>query len=252
MTAGDEEGSGVAEEAARDATIHVGPLRAAINLGNKVLAGRDERGELAGVSVDLAREVARQRGAALELLPFDTAAAVVDALKRRSVDFAFLAIDPARAAAVDYTAPYVIIEGAYLVRGASPLARNEDVDRAGNRVVVGAGSAYDLFLARTLKQASIERVPTSAAVVHGFLAGGFEVAAGVRQQLASDASRAGGLRMLPGHFMKIEQAMALPKGNAAFHAWLQGFVEAMKGSGFVARALERHGIEGVEVAPAAN
>lgn len=227
-----------------------GTLRAAINFGNPILASRGPGGEPRGLSVDLAREAARRLGLPIELVTFDSAGRTVDAMKAQRVDLAFVAIDPVRAADLDYTAPYVIIEGAYLVRSDSPVQRNEEVDRPGTRVAVGRGSAYDLYLTRELKAASLLRVPTSPEVVDQFLAQRLEVAAGVRQQLEADAKRVGGVRMLPGRFMVIEQAMGVPKGRQAAQAWLSGFIEEMKASGFVGDALKRHGVEGAAVAPA--
>jgi polar amino acid transport system substrate-binding protein len=56
--------------------------------------------------------------------------------------------------------------------------------------------------------------------------------------------------MLPGRFMVIEQAIGVPRGRLAAQAWLAGFIEQMKSSGFVAESLRRHGIEGAAVAPA--
>ena len=226
-----------------------GKLRAAINFGNPVLASRGGDGEPRGVSVDLARAAARRLGVPVELVLFNSAGSVVDAVKARQVDLAFVAIDPVRGADMDYTAPYVIIEGAYLVRNESRLQRNEEVDRAGTRVAVGRGSAYDLFLTRELKSASLVRTPTSPEVVDSFLAQNLDVAAGVKQQLEADARRLGGVRLLPGRFMVIEQAMGVPKGRTAAQAWLIDFIEEMKASGFVAGALQRHGIAGAAVAP---
>ena len=181
---------------------------------------------------------------------FNSAGNVVEAVKARQVDLEFVAIDPVRAADTEYTAPYVIIEGAYLVRNDSPLQRNEEVDRPGTRVAVGRSSAYDLFLTRELKSAALVRAPTSPEVTNLFLAQNLEVAAGVKQQLEADAKRVGGVRLLPGRFMVIEQAMGVPKGRVASQAWLSGFIEEMKASGFVADSLKKHGIEGAEVAPA--
>lgn len=231
-----------------------GALRASINLGNPILAHRDAAsGEAGGVSVDLARAFARQLGVALELVVFDTAAKSVEAVKTEEADIGFFAIDPLRGEGIRFTAPYVLIEGAYLVRDASPLQSNDAVDRAGTRVMVGKGSAYDLYLTRELKAATIERAPSSPAVVDTFIAEGADVAAGVKQQLQADAARIGGLRLLPGRFMVIQQAMGTPasRGEAAA-AVLAAFVEEAKASGFVAEALARHGIEGASVAPAAQ
>ena len=225
-----------------------GKLRAAINLGNPILAKAGPAGEPTGVSVDLAREAARRLDLPLELVTFTSAGNTVEAVKAKQVDLAFVAIDPVRAADMEYTAPYVIIEGAYLVRENSPLRRNEDVDRAGTRVAVGRGSAYDLFLTRELKQASLVRVPTSPEVVDAFLAQNLEAAAGVKQQLEADARRVRGVRLLPGRFMVIEQAMAVPKGRLAAQAWLNRYIDEMKKYGFVTQALARHGIQGAVVA----
>jgi len=229
-----------------------GKLRAAINYGNPVLANRGANGEPQGVSVDLAREAARRLGLPTELMTFNSAGNVVEAIKAKQVDLAFVAIDPVRAADMEYTAPYVIIEGAYLVRSASSLQHNEEVDRPGTRVAVGGGSAYDLYLTRELKLATLVRAPTSPAVTDLFLSQNLEVAAGVRQQMEADARRVGGVRLLPDRFMVIEQAMGVPKGRVAAQAWLSNFIDEMKASGFVAEALRRHGIEGAAVAPRAR
>jgi len=240
------------DPAVRAAFIPTGTLRASINLGNPILAGRGADGAPAGVSIDLARAFAERLGVGLELVVFDSAGKSVDAVTAEQADIGFFAVDPVRGAGIGFTAPYVLIEGAYLVRDGSPLRSNDEVDRAGTTVTVGKGSAYDLYLTRELKAAEIVRAPTSPAVVDTFLAQGLDVAAGVRQQLEGDAARIGGVRLLPGRFMVIQQAMGVPKGRGdGVLSVLAGFVEEMKGSGFVGEALKRHGIEGASVAPAA-
>jgi polar amino acid transport system substrate-binding protein len=227
-----------------------GKLRAAINFGNPILASRAPgTNEPRGVSVDLAHELGRRLGVAVELVPFTGAGKVVEAVTAAQVDIGFVAIDPVRGAGMLQTAPYVEIEGAYLVRDDSPIKRNEEVDRPGHRVVVGNASAYDLFLTRELKHAKLVKAPTSPAVTDMFVAQKLEVAAGVKQQLQADAKRLPGLRLLDGRFMVIRQAMAVPKGRDASYRYVDAFVEEMKASGFVAQALARHHIEGAAVAP---
>jgi polar amino acid transport system substrate-binding protein len=230
-----------------------GTLRAAINFGNPILASRDAAsGEARGVSVDLARELARRLGVPLQLVTFPSAGRVVDAVKAGQVDIAFVAIDPVRGADISYSAAYVVIEGAYLVRNESPIRSNAEVDRPGIRIAVGAGSAYDLYLQRELKSATLVRAPTSPAVVDFFVSQNLEVAAGVKQQLQADAQRVPGLRLLDGRFMVINQAIGTPRGREAGARYLRDFVEEMKASGFVAQALSRHNIEGAAVAPLAQ
>ncbi|WP_250436247.1 ABC transporter substrate-binding protein [Caballeronia sp. ATUFL_F2_KS9A] len=231
-----------------------GKLRASINLGNPILANRNpQTGEPFGVSVDLARAFAKHLGVELELVVFDAAGNSVQAVSEERADFGFFAIDPARGETIAFTAPYVLIEGFYLVRDDSPVRTNADVDRAQNRVAVGKGSAYDLFLTRELKAAQIVRAPTSPAVVRTFIDQQLEVAAGVKQQLEADAREIAGLRLLDERFMVIRQAMGVPKtrGPAAADA-LARFVEDMKASGFVAHALARHRINGASVAPSVH
>ena len=231
-----------------------GKLRAAINLGNPILAGTDPAtGEPRGVSIDMARGFAERLGVGIELVVFDTAGKSVDAVTKDEADIGFFAIDPLRGQGIAFTPPYVLIEGAYLVRDDSPLRDNGEVDREGRSVVVGKGSAYDLYLTRELRHATIVRAPTSPAVVDTFVAEHADVAAGVKQQLEADARRLGGLRLLPGRFMVIRQAMGCPKGRGAAAAEaLSRYVEEMKASGFVAQALARHGIEGASVASAGD
>ena len=143
-----------------------GTLRAAINLGNPILAGRAAQGGAAvGVSVDLAQALAQRLGVGLSLVVVETASASVDAVRGGQADVGFFAIDPLRGEGIAFTAPYVLIEGAYAVPEGSALQRNEDVDQSGVRVVVGQGSAYDLFLTRELKAAQIVRAPSSPAVM---------------------------------------------------------------------------------------
>ena len=228
-----------------------GKLRAAINLGNMVLAQKDPAtGEPRGVTVDLARELGRRLGLAVELVPFDAAGKVFDALKAGAWDIAFLAIEPVRAAEIAFTAPYVIIEGVYMVPTNSPLQTVAEVDRDGIRIALNKGSAYDLFLTRTLKHAQLVRGERGTDV---FIKEKLEAAAGVKQPLVEFAKANPNVRLIDGRFMEIRQAMGTPKlryqGREAVPRYLHGFVEEMKASGFVAKALERSNQPDAAVAP---
>jgi polar amino acid transport system substrate-binding protein len=226
-----------------------GTLRAAINFGNPILANKSANGEPFGVSVDMARELGRRLGVPVELVIFTAAGKVVESVKAAQVDVAFVAIDPVRGADMGQTPAYVMIEGAYMVASDSAIKTNAEVDRPGNRIVVGLGSAYDLYLTRELKAASLVRSPSSPTVLDMMVAQKLEVAAGVKQQLQMDARRIPNMRLLDGRFMVINQAMGLPKGRDRALGFLSEFVADMKNSGFVAQALARHKIEGATVAP---
>ncbi|HUQ73937.1 MAG TPA: ABC transporter substrate-binding protein [Burkholderiales bacterium] len=223
-----------------------GKLRAAINFGNTVLAQREPFG---GVSVDLARELARRLGVPVEFVTYDAAGKVTDDATKGVWDIAFVARDPQRAKDIEFTDAYVIIEGAYMVPANSALQKNEDVDRNGVRIAVGRGSAYDLWLSRNIKQATLVRAPTSPAAVELFAQDRLDVAAGVKQPLVEYARTHSDVRLLPGRFMVIEQAMATPRGRTAGARYLSTFVDEMKASGFVAASLQKSGQRDAAVAP---
>jgi len=234
----------------RSTLCPTGKLRAAINLGNPILAQLDANKQPVGVSVDLSHALAERLGVALEMLVVTGAAKSVAALNEQQADVGFFAIDPMRAAEIAFTAPYVLIEGCYLVRQDSPIQSNAEVDQAGTRIAVGTGSAYDLFLSREIKHASLVREPNVSRVVEAFLEQGLEVAAGIKQALQAKAKTLPHLRLLDGHFMVIEQAMGVPKRYGVEVAnFVNTFVGEMKATGFVAAAMQRHGVTGASVAP---
>ncbi len=191
-----------------------GKLRAAINFGNIV---------------------------PIEFVTFDAAGKVFDALQKGAWDIAFLAIDPVRAAGIDFTAPYVVIEGAYVVPVDSPLKTVEDVDRDSVRVAVARASAYDLYLTRALKHAKLVRESSGPEALVLFRKDRLEAAAGVKQPIVAFAKEHPDTRVIPGRFMVIEQAMGTPKGREAGVRYLREFIEEMKASGFVAKALSASG-----------
>jgi polar amino acid transport system substrate-binding protein len=232
-----------------------GKLRAAINQGNTVLAQGTPQ-EPRGITVDLARELAKRLGVPLEMTTYDAAGKVFEALKAGTWDIAFLAIEPVRAAEIAFTAPYVIIEGNFMVPADSGLKTVAEVDRDGVRIAVAKGSAYDLYLTRTLKSAKLVRAQTGPAAMDMFVADKLEAAAGVKQPIVQYANSHPGLRVIEQRFMAIEQAMGTPKarydGREAAPRYLRTFIEEMKASGFVADALKRSNQPDAAVAPPAG
>jgi len=215
-----------------------GPLRAALNLNNPVLV-QGTPAAPSGVAVDIANEVATRLGVQVEFRCFDGARESFEATAAGQADICFLAIEPARAAEIKFTAPYVLIEGVYAVPNGSPLATVAEVDRAGVRIGVKDGSAYDLFLTRTLKHATIVRGTEGT---EAFLSGNLEAAAGVREPMTEFAAAHPACRLIPGRFMEIPQAVGTAKAKRQETAqFLHELVEELKATGFVAAALRRSG-----------
>jgi polar amino acid transport system substrate-binding protein len=230
-----------------------GKLRAAINFGNGVLAQKGPNGEPMGVTPELATALAKRLGGPVEFVVYSAAGRVFAGVKDEAWDIAFIAIEPVRAAEVAFTAPYLIIEGTYMVRKDSPLKDVDDVDRPGVRIGVGLGSVYDLYLTRTLKHATLVRAPKGGAAggIEPFVSDMLDAAAGVREPLEAYAKDRPEVRVMRGRFEEIRQAIGTPKGRAAGAAYLRHFVEEMKRNGFVAEALKRSG-QTAQVAPLEN
>jgi polar amino acid transport system substrate-binding protein len=223
-----------------------GILRAVINLGNPVLA-QGTPAAPAGVTVDIARELGSLAGVPVELLCFDGARQSFEAMSAGQADICFLAIEPVREAQIAFTAPYVLIEGVFAVPRDSALAAVAEVDRDGVRIGVKKGSAYDLFLSRTLRHATVVRAEEEAGA---FFDQGLEVAAGIRQPMTEFVASHPGFRLIEGRFMEIRQAMGTTRTrDPQTVRFLRAFVENLKASGFIAAALRRANQPDATVAP---
>jgi polar amino acid transport system substrate-binding protein len=229
-----------------------GRLHAAINAGNVVLVQKNSTGTVSGITVDLAQELARRLNVPADLVVFEAAGKVTDAVKSGAWDVAFVAIEPRRADVIGFTAPYVVIEGTYMAAVGSPLKALADVDHDGIRIAVARGSAYDLFLARTLQHATLVRYPNPPLALESYVADKIDVAAGVKQQLIAFAASHQGYQVMDGHFQEIREAMGVPLGHDAGLRYLSGFVEEMKASGFVRKSLDRAGQTAAVVAAPAD
>ena len=231
-----------------------GRLRVAINLGNTVLAQKDPAtGKLGGVTVVLAEALGKRLGVPVEMTSYDAAGKVFDALEKGAWDVAFLGNEPERAQKIDFTPPYVFIDGTYLVRKDSPIRGVEDADKPGYKITVGRGAAYDLFLTRNLKNAQLVRGDTGAVALATFKSEKLDAMAGVRQFLMDAAEKDPSLRVLDSSFMRIDQSVAVPRGRSPQATrFVRQFLEEMKANGTVRRALDESGQRGAKVAPPAK
>jgi polar amino acid transport system substrate-binding protein len=224
-----------------------GVLRTALNLGNPVLV-QGTTAAPRGVTVDIANELAARLGVTAEFRCFGAARESFEATVAGQADICFLAIEPARAAEIAFTAPYVLIEGVYAVPRESPLVTVADVDGEGIRIGVKHGSAYDLFLTRTLRHATVVR---GAEGTEAFAAENLDAAAGVREPMTEFVAAHPQYRLIEGRFMEIPQAVGTVKAKRQETTrFLHDLVEELKATGMVADALRRSG-QTAPVAPPA-
>jgi polar amino acid transport system substrate-binding protein len=229
-----------------------GVLRAAINMGNFLLVtGRTPSGDPDGVSPDMARAIAAKLGVPVKYVPFERPSGLADAAGTNVWDIGLIGAEPARAEKIAFTAAYVEIEATYLAPPGSPLHSIADVDKPGIRIAVTAGSAYDLWLDRNIKNATLVRSNPQRSAWQQFTEDKLEAYAGLRPGLLSDVVKLPGSRILDGQFTAVQQAIGTSRSNVAGAAFLRDFVEQAKASGLVASLIEKHHVEGLSVAPPA-
>jgi len=227
-----------------------GTLRAGINLSNFLLVtGKAANGDPQGIAPDMAGEIAARLGVPLKLLPYANPGKLADAVAEW--DVGLIGAEPARAEQIAFSAAYLEIESTYLVPPGSKIRSVEEVDRPGVRIAVYGRSAYGLYLARSIKHAELVNAEGLDASWELFITQKLDALAGLRPRLVSDVEKLPGARVLDGRFTAVQQAVGTPKARSAGAAFLAAFVEEAKSSGLVARLIERHGVRGVNVAPAA-
>ena len=230
-----------------------GALRAAINMGNFLLVtGKTPSGDPTGVSPSIAAAIAERLGVPVKFVPYAKPGELADDADKGLWDIGNIGAEPQRAQKIFFTAAYCEIEATYLVPAGSPIKSIAEVDVKGNRIAVTARSAYDLWLERNIKNATLHRGNSQAEVVAMFLNEKMEALAGLRPGLIGDVAKIPGSRMLDGQFTAVQQAIGTPKKNVAGAAYLKKFVEDAKKSGAVAALIEKHGTVGrLSVAPPA-
>ena len=227
-----------------------GRLRVALNMGNPILTSSVSSLDLpAGLAVDLSHALSKRLGAEPVFIELPTAAACMRELTTGNADISFMAVDPARAEDVRFSSPYMEIAGAFAVRRNSTIQTNIDVDQHAQQVVVGVGSAYDLFLSRYLKNADLHRIPLSEQVINEMLNGQYTAAAGIRRQLEDLILPDSDVRLLEENFMVIQQAIANSSQTTAINPeQVESFLSWAISSGYIQESLSKHGVTGVRIA----
>lgn len=237
----------------RHAMAPIGTLRAGLNLGNPLLINQDsvKTPPLSGIVIDLAHELGRRLGLPVELIGYPAPGKLADAAKTGAWDIAFLAHEAERAQDIDFTAAYVEIEATYLLPPGSPIRSLADVDRPGVRIALSGKSAYDLYLTRTIRHATLLRANGAEASFELFRAEKCAAVAGLRPALVGYARKLPGAQVLTERFTAVQQAIGTPRGRGPAADYLRAFAEEIKSSGLVARLIAKHGVDGLTVAPPA-
>jgi polar amino acid transport system substrate-binding protein len=233
--------------------VQAGKLRAGLGVVAPHWAVKDQKsGELRGVAVDIALALATHIGIVVVPVEYSSPPGVLEGLKFSAWDVGFLAIDPSRAAMVDFSPPYLQIDATYLLPDGSSIRSVTDVDQPGVRVAVTRKSVEEIVLSRSLKRAELRGVDTIAAGFDLLRAGNADVLAAPRPALLQFSARLPGSRVLADRFHTAFGAIAVPKGQIGRLSYISEFIEEAKATGLVQRTIERASVRGVQVAPAGN
>ena len=236
--------------AARSDLAPGGKLRVGINFQNNLLTARDPVTRApSGIALDLAWELGRRLGVPVEIVGYESAGALAESASKKAWEVAFLGAEPQRANEISFTAAYLEIESVYLVPPGSKIQTMDEVDRKGVRIMVPAKAAYDLYLTRTIKNATLSREPGADAAFKKFVDDKMDVLAGLKPRIEEDHDRLPGSRVLAGRFTAVQQAVGTPKGHDIGAKYLCDYVDDIKASGLVGRTIAKNGIRGVSVAP---
>jgi polar amino acid transport system substrate-binding protein len=241
-----------ASPAVKAALAPTGKLRAGINIQNVLLTTLGPNGEQGGVAVEFSHELARRLGVPIEIIAYDSAGGLAEGVRTGKWDISVLGIEPERAKEIDFAPPLTEIECTYIVPAGSAIRMIAEVDRTGVRIAVGAKSAYDLFLTRTIKNAELVRVAGLDACAKRFVDDKLEALAGLKPQLLELAPTLPGARILEGNFTLVRHTVGTPKGRDAAADYLRDVVEDVKASGLVAQWIRKSGVKGLSPAPAAK
>ena len=226
-----------------------GTLRVGLNMSNFLLTRTDAAtGKPLGVAHDLGQELARRLGLPIQFVPHPNPGALADAANKNIWDVGFLGAEPQRANEIDFTAAYVEIESTYLVPAGSALKHANEVDRKGIRNIVPAKAAYELYLSRTINHAELIKEAGADASFKRFVDEKFDALAGLKPRLISDQAKLPGSVIVEGSFTAVQQAAGVPKGRANAAKYLAAFIEDVKASGLVAKAIAENQVVGLSIA----
>jgi polar amino acid transport system substrate-binding protein len=231
-----------------------GTLRAVFLMTNPAQAVRDpSTGEYRGVSVDLARELAKRQGLPLKLIPSANPATVIEAVAKGEADIGFVAFAPERVGAVAFSQVYMLVLQSFIVPDNSRIKSVKDIDVAGLRISGGGGDSVTLYLKRKLKQATlIETDNTAADAKRRLAAGEIDAFGASRPRLTAMLKDMPGYHILPDSLFGVTQTIIVPKDKTEALAAVNRFVDDVRASGFLKEAIEKSGVIGLSVTPAGS
>jgi polar amino acid transport system substrate-binding protein len=226
-----------------------GKLRIGVGLVPTFATRNASTGEVRGIAIELGRALAERLGVEPVPVTYPSPANLPAALEVGAWDIAFLAVDPAREAAMDFSIPYAQVDSTFLVAPNSAHRSFNDLDGPGVRISATRNSVEDLTLTRLIKAAEIVRLDSALAGLEALKSGKVDAVAVPRPAAIAFAEQITGAHVLDDRYAVALHAIAVPKGRSDHLNDINDFLSSAKKSGLVRQAMERVGLRGAEVAP---
>ena len=203
-----------------------------------------------GVAVTLGRALAAKLGVPLEIIPHQASGEIQNSAASNRWDVAFLPVDDERKKFVDFGNAYHLLQSTFLVRPGSKIQSVKDADAKG----IGLGGVANTATFRAARKATTNATHIECSGVDAAVAamreGKIEAIALSRESLSGLVDKITGSRILDDAFLNSSTAVCVPKGKPAALAYVSDFIEEVKASGLVRKALDEMGLKSSQVAPA--
>src|SRR3989442_7722020 len=221
-----------------------GVMRIAFNYNNRNNAARNpSTGALTGPGIDMSCKLVEGTHAQFVAVSYLGVPPLIAGLANGDWDAAFGFDQTLEPPGITAAIPHIGVDNTYLVRGDAPFQKVADVDAPGVRISVAEGSSPDIYLGRTLKYATLVRVPATPQALDLLGTGQVDAFAGGRgPQVIAFIACCGG-RLLSDHFPIANLAMVVPDPavghSGAGLQYINEFIDWAKTSGLVQLAIDR-------------
>ncbi len=231
-----------------------GKLRVAIAVGPSASALWTVRdgatGKPKGVPVELGTAMAAKLGVPVELIEYGSSGDIVTARDQGAWDVTFVPVDDDRKKAIDFGAPYHLLQSTYLVAPGSTIKTLAEANRAGVRIAIVDGTATGRASVGASPNATPVKVKNPDEAITLMRAGQLDAIALSRESVGGLVDALPGSRVLEEAFLNSTTAVAVPRNKPNARAFVTEFIEEAKAAGLVRRALDAMGLKSSQVAPA--
>lgn len=196
-------------------------------------------GEIVGVDVDIAKEIAVSMGKELVIkdIAFDS---IINEVKTGKADFgaAGISYNEERAKNVDFTINYSTSKQVVIVKNDSGITNIGDIN--GKKIAVQLGSIADTYVSSTYKDASVVRQKKYLAAIEDLNTG--KVDCVVMDLLPAEQilKTNSGLKILDGALVEDSYGMIVKKGNKELLNNINKVLEKLKNEGKIDEYIIKH------------